>query len=369
MAHELSPDVAAAVAQRREKILARWAAGQRVAKADLDLIADLINAARDLRTSPAASGPSVPSVTEAAPVKLVLETAESSAPSPTYRHSYEHYAETLPVFDEATKVDSRVRKIKRWVRDGRAHQPRPYLPPLDEPSQLAAWWSTVRRRRVPAEFLKIAAPPPVVAGQVAPAEKSPTLPQPTPPAPGAAPAAPLGEFKLDLSTVTESGVEQSLRDLRVAATGAFQAYRDALAVGRADLEVRRRAWVELTDQLRKAEAAAAKLLADRGELVRRDELRAELRRVHASMAGSLRTHMADAGIHPALVDRIISDFFRPLREGRFGLDETLPPPPAPPEAASVVGKNATTAPAPTVAENATVSPAPEPAPTSSPLAA
>lgn len=338
MAHELSPDVAAAVAQRREKILARWAAGQRVAKADLDLIADLIGAPRNLRTSPAPS--------EASPVTLVLEAPEVAAPSPPYRHGYEHYAATLPVFDEATKIDSRVRQIKRWVADGRAHQPRPYLPPLDEPSQLAAWWSTVRRRRVPAEFLKIAAPPPVVGGQVGPAEKSPTLPQPTPPAAGAAPS---GEFKLDLSTVTESGVEQSLRDLRVAATGAFQAYRAALAVGRSDLEVRRRAWVELTDQLRKAEAAAAKLLADRGELVRRDELRAELRRVHASMAGSLRTHMADAGIHPALVDRIISDFFRPLREGRFGLDETLPPAPPP-------------APPPTVAENATLPPAPAPTP-------
>src|SRR5689334_1349322 len=66
----------------------------------------------------------------------VLEL-EGEAPLPArlvgyYLHAYSHYA---PLYGYAD-----VKTIKRFVKMGKNAQPKPDMPPLDDPLEMPAWW-------------------------------------------------------------------------------------------------------------------------------------------------------------------------------------------------------------------------------------
>lgn len=319
MPPDVSPTPEEARATRRTKLFAKWSRAGRLSQEELAEIADMIAAANGEHPG------------------LKLEVVDDLKPG-TYLRTYEWYAQNLP-FDPAATVESKVRTIKRWVRAGRDHSPVQDFPPLDDPPRIGAWLRRVMRRWLTAwdGFLAMAEPPPVPGEQV-PTKNStkPITAGETPPPPTAA--------SVDLTKYAGFSAIENLEAQRRVVAATYDLYSSALLAGTPDLDQRQRAYTAASAELRKMEKDTEELREARGELIPRDRLTAELRRLHTAMAGALRAELRDrtgSVLTPDLSAEIITAFFRPLRTGDFGLPETAPlpapnppPPPAPADPAA-----------------------------------
>jgi hypothetical protein len=240
------------------------------------------------------------------------------------RHELTWYADSanLDIWDADLALSSRLRRLKAWRTSGRRHQPRPDMPPLDDPSQLAGWWARVIGRRCPAKITALAAPPPVAGAPVPASAPAPTK-SPPPPDPA---------LTLNLADMGAGSLAEQLDNLRRAAAGAQRLYFDAVGQARTDADARQRNYKDMLDLLRKIEKDVEEQRIRNGELIEKSALSAELQRVHTVMAASLNTILGDEGLPAEQRARIISRFFAPLREGKFDLAATAPDLPPPPPA-------------------------------------
>lgn len=302
----VSPTPEEARATRRAKLFARWSQGGRLSKDQEAEVADLIAAAK---------GETAPLALESPPV----------APASEYLHGYRWYADSanLDIWEPDTSIESRIRCIKRWVKAGRERTPQDF-PPFDSPTQLGGWLRRVGQRDLKKRdrIFAMAAPPPV-PGEV-PASKNSPPPQPPKVAPPPSPP----PITYDLDKATALSALDNLEKFRRLTGAAYQLYADALLKGTSDVDQRHRAYLAASAELRKIEKDTEELREARGELIPRDTLVAELRRIHTAMAGSLRSALTERRgqpLTPELEAEIITIFFRPLRTGDFGLAETTPP--------------------------------------------
>jgi|GEM_PF-5959422 len=117
------------------------------------------------------------------------ERAEITAHLPVARASpgatSNHYPQTMERYGEIYGVTAK--SVKNWVRDGRQQPGEPVWPPLDTPSQMAAWYARVKQRKVPDFLLRFTGP-----AQAAPGASPATAPgQTSAPPPAATPWAPV----------------------------------------------------------------------------------------------------------------------------------------------------------------------------------
>jgi hypothetical protein len=278
--------------RRRQKLFGRWSQGGRLSAGEREEVADLISAA-------------------GAPL---LESQPAIRPG-SYMRTYEWYAENLGWWPPEVTVASRVRTLKRWVHEGRARTPQDF-PPFDQPAQMGAWLLRVKSRRLKAWD-------PIFAQAEPPGSGIGPTPPPTSPATKDAEAG----LTIDFASLPATSSIENLDAMRRAVAGAFRLYSEAMLHGRADADQRQRAYRELSAELRKAENDSESLREARGELIPRDRLVAEARRVHSAMAGALRAELAARQgmlLTSEAAAEIVTAFFRPLRAAEFGLGETLP---------------------------------------------
>lgn len=207
-----------------------------------------------------------------------------------YREKFGVYAERFGYSERA---------VKGWVGEGRAvGDPCP----LDDPAAMPDWWSRVKpKRSVPARILAAANGPADEPGE----EAAEDLPLFRP----AAPAAPVE---------VEGGLRAAVVGLRDAEARARGAYLEAVeAVARetdeakaksleSSMERKRRAWADLSKELRTSEKALLEVEKQQGEALSRAEVRAELTRIHAAIYTGIKN----------LVRRV-----RPKLEGKLSTEQ------------------------------------------------
>lgn len=169
-----------------------------------------------------------------------------------------------------------VRAIKGWVAEGRAAGD---PCPLDDASAMPDWWSRVKQRRVPPRLLKTAGHGEPEAEAVDQAEGLPLFCKP--------PATAAGE--------SESGFRASVHALREAEARARQGYfnardelerattEEAIKTAEGKVERLRRAWNELSKELRISEKALLELESQTGDMLPKAEVRRELLRIHGAI--------------------------------------------------------------------------------------
>lgn len=233
-------------------------------------------------------------------------------------HELAWYADSnnFNVWKVTTTKESRERRLRAWLKAGANHKPRPLLPPLDQPAEMAAWWDRVIGNKCPPAIIALAR-----------AAYGGGTPPPNPidtPSPATATPAPQPQVMLDLKTIAPGTALERLDGLRRAVAGAEQLYFDALAKGNSDVDYRREAYEKLFDALRKAEKDTEQLREARGELIPRDALKVELQRIHTAIASCFRQAVATLSCPAEEKDRCLVEAFRPLRDAAFGIDQTAP---------------------------------------------
>ncbi|MDR1284365.1 MAG: hypothetical protein LBK99_26660, partial [Opitutaceae bacterium] len=251
-----------------------------------------------------------------------------------------------------------LRTLKGWIAIGRDADP-PDLPPLDAPERLNDWYSLHKKNRVPDWIVDLAvqtkriekkttqspppgalpvSPPPPIDPATGPlfaaaaartADTPPPEPRPSPPA-GAHPASGTANYIATL---------QRLRDAEQIAGGKY-ATLAADPAKEAEAEQARRAWSNITKELRAYEKDAEQILRASGDLwikadvikasteihlAIRDGIRGLLRRVRPKLAGLTPTE------EDALWQKEVEGLFARLRATSFtapGLPAAVAPPPA-----------------------------------------
>lgn len=187
----------------------------------------------------------------------------AAAPEPTsYKQSRAHYAKLY---------GQTPRTINRWIAHGRSIG---HLPPLDTPEAMAAWWADNMKHRVPQELLAMQAP---AAPAPAPVTPPPSVSADTPPSVPAATGSPPGEV----------GMGAMLKRVREAERAAHEAYLRALAQDPPDpgsVEVRRRAWEGISEQMRKLEKDGTAILTASGDVLSRSEVVEAINQIQSTLA-------------------------------------------------------------------------------------
>ena len=182
----------------------------------------------------------------------------------TFAHPLSHY---VGVFG------SDVRTMKRWIAKGRGSTPAD-LPPLDAPSEMAAWWSRNMTWGVPERLLALASPtaptPPVADAPAASTASASGPASPTTTSEAAKSSG--GARKLDLPE--GSGFSAALDRARNAERTAYAAWQGELAKDPFDAgqeEMRHRSWQRAVETVRKMEKDAAEIMDSDNEFVRVSE--------------------------------------------------------------------------------------------------
>lgn len=105
-------------------LMLKWAKGQRLSKDEKEEIASALPSSRAEARSMTASA---------------------------YTKTMQEYATIYGYTDRA---------VKAWIKDGREASGGADLPPLDEPTKMAAWYARVKKRRVPGQLLKFSSTAP-----------------------------------------------------------------------------------------------------------------------------------------------------------------------------------------------------------------
>ncbi len=203
--------------------------------------------------------------------------AGSDDSEPGYRETQKTYA---------LRYGYGIRTIKLWISEGRAAGK---LPPLDDPEAMLSWWAEVKSNSVPARLLAAAevAKRGRVASGGAPANQAEGSGASTSAAPVVEPA-PAPKKPLAV------GFAASLQRVREAEAEAHAAYLDELTkTGEARndgrIERLRKAWSELSEQLRFLEKAAPDVLGRSGEMLMRDDVRKILSKLHSPIVAGVRS--------------------------------------------------------------------------------
>jgi len=161
-----------------------------------------------------------------------------------------------------------VRTLKRWIKLGKQKTPMD-LPPLDEPGKLPAWWTRNCTQKVPDWMLRI------------PASESPPPPATT------------TGCGADALQEEDLGIGATLDRLQRAERDAGAAYFAELGRGEEADEIRadrlERKWNRLSDNLRKVEKDASRVLSGSGELVKKTDVELALRDINTNLAARFRT--------------------------------------------------------------------------------
>lgn len=249
----------------------RWAAGGRLSA---DELAE-ISAFHDTLIAQT-NGSSEPIVPTSPPLSLAPDGPRIAGSRVKYPDKLSHY-EALYDTDE--------RSLKRYVKKGRSANP-PDLPPFHRPVEMPEWWARRMHNRCPAGILNAAEKArKAIASEPAPAqEQQPTTAADAP----SRPAAVQRDFS-DIQTLDiAANVEQLRRSLAIIERQLEEARRGEIVDGKLVIDdgaisSRQRDYRETFAELRKAENDLLEWKEKMGELVLRDEVRAENNRIAAAI--------------------------------------------------------------------------------------
>lgn len=235
---QITKDLATA---RRAALLRKWALGARLTEQERAEIAPILRTTRHERTN-----------------------------SETYQARYQDYVARLQEAGMPAAKDP-VRKIKSWVHRGRftkegAPRDPPDLPPLDDLSQMAAWWRRNMEWRVPDYLERLekhqgTTPTPPPTGNHEPPRPAPGASEPMPAADNGIP-----DFDIDLNHQTSDIGINYIRGLvhsGIAEMNAARAAKDAKRYWNA-----RRQFESDVETLRKWEKDLVKIQEGKGEVLR-----------------------------------------------------------------------------------------------------
>lgn len=198
------------------------------------------------------------------------------------------YREKQSVY--AARYGYGIRTIKLWIAEGRAAEPVPKPPPLDDAEAMLGWWGEVKSNSVPPRLLAAAE----TARQARLAVTNPTPAATVEAAPGAPAASAIaGDAAPPEKKPLAIGFSATLERVRQAEAEASARYLDAFnkpIEERDDSKTSRlrREWSELSEQLRFLEKAAPEVLAKSGEILTKQDVRRILVKLHGPIVSGVR---------------------------------------------------------------------------------
>jgi hypothetical protein len=188
----------------------------------------------------------------------------------------------------AAKYNVSVRKVKRWVAAGRETGD---VPPLHSPTEMVAWAGRMKEKKV--EGFKYRCPEEIEAA----ARKQATAPTPAiAPAEAGDTARGLGELDIDLTgwDPTEVNFDDGVAAAKMNFTVQAGLLRQAFDSKNPDkIRTARAAFKEALDLYREVERDRKKIMADQGELLRRDVIRREMHDMHSNIPRNLKMRLKD----------------------------------------------------------------------------
>jgi hypothetical protein len=191
-----------------------------------------------------------------------------------------------PLREYCAIYDTRERQLKRWIATGKAADPAPDLPPLDDPPAMVTWWERRMAVRVPSKILAL-----VVEAGLKPSEENDS-----------------GE-SIDVDSLDITNLD-SLRQARRYLAAVDQKLSAAYRSG-SESQIRRwqKPFNEAFASVQKAESAQRDALKIAGELIPKDELLRELstllellRQMRSTMRRRIAARLGD--LSPELLERI-----------------------------------------------------------------
>lgn len=247
------------------------------------------------------------------PAALLASTTSVLCPHvrTRFRKSYDEYAADLGVG---------LRTVKRWVALGKkAGDPCP----LDDLAQLPAWWGRNMSYAISAALLATCAgKPPTAPASAPPADTGSSAPPG--PADVPVPGAVVPRVSINVNDLAAIGLHENLNRLSRIHHANIELLEKAFAgSSENELSLRQRNVQASGRMLKDAQQAFDAYQESRGELAPVAEVKADLQRVHTSMAQSLVSLLVGLGIARDRATKIADRWFSHLRESRFAGD-TLP---------------------------------------------
>jgi len=260
------------------------------------------------------------------PASASSGTAPPLAPEPEFTLEWANTPEGQA--GVAAKYNVSTRKVKRWVAVGRETGD---APPLHSPADMVAWAGRMKDKQV--EGFKYRCPAELEAA----ARKQAAAPVAAIPTADAAENAPgTGELAIDLTDWDPTNV--SFDDGVSAAKMNFTVQQGLLrqAFDSKDpdkIRIARTAFKEALDLYREVERDRKKIMADQGELLRRDVIRREMNDLHGNIPRNLKIRLKDSftelpsasqskEVWHAFVENLVDDVFRRLVESNFAAPES-----------------------------------------------
>lgn len=223
----------------------------------------------------------------------------------SYKESQKHYAAVYATSD---------RTIKTWISEGRAKND---LPPLDDPTQMAAWYGRVKQRRVPVELLRLQAPAGATSANGASTPHAAAQPgQQTP----TAPAKPIivdlnADFSYDMA------VQIAAENLQYAQEQLRQARKDVNNTGR--VEVCERSVTRAISEYRKAKSEEHENMKRSGGSVDKRVIMEKFRNRLSAVNQGVRSCGVRVGTKLALSPEVVRQITRALNEELDAVFEQL----------------------------------------------
>lgn len=260
-------------------------------------------------SAPTPASKALPAPPAAAPApELMLETADAPQGQAWVAERY--------------KVS--LRTVKRWAAAGREHKD---PPPYHSPVLLVSWSERMCDRKaagfrqgIPEEILEAAraSPPPAES----PTVSTDSLPETAADNPG---------LDIDLTDWNpddinfDHGVDAAKMNFKVQAGLLRQAF-DSKQEDK--IRAARTAFKEALDLYREVERDRKKIMADQGELLRRDEVRKHILAIHSAIPGTFKIRLKDAfatlsavtetrAAWEAFIESLVDDICRRLVDSRF----------------------------------------------------
>lgn len=268
----------------------------------------------EILNASSAAGPAVPTPAAPPPAEpqLILETPDTPQGQAGV----------------AARYGVSVRKVKRWVAVGRETSD---APPLHSPAEMVAWAGRMKDKKV--EGFKYRCPAEIEAA----ARAAIAAPVATALAVDSAEPAPdLGELAIDLTDwdPTEVNFDDGVAAAKMNFTVQAGLLRQAFESKNPDkIRSARAAFKEALDLYREVERDRKKIMADQGELLRRDVIRREMNDLHSNIPRNLKIRLKDSfpslpaaiqskEVWYAFVENLVDDVCRRLVESNFAAPES-----------------------------------------------
>ncbi len=255
-----------AVQQARTLALVKkWSRGERLSADELEEIRPALEASNLLPSEPPAATGEAASATPEPSKDFILLDAEPSRRT-GLRYTLPHYA---------TRYSVAIDTIKNWREKGRK---KGTMPPLDDPSDLAVWWTNHMEWRVPDAILKAAQAPPAASSEPASQSSIPSTPA-KPPAASDSPG-----VQIDITNMLLAKDEEVLQARSVVA-GNYQLMLQALAGKGGDPVLTQRNWEKAQEVLRKVTKYAEERALRARDLLPRDAVEHDLAKLAEQLRG------------------------------------------------------------------------------------